>query len=159
MVPKEFGFNQSQSDFGLCARLAWRFADSPATARDGKLWQMPFSCHHVETIRHPNSSYVTTKMHGTSTCGCNYNRIFFFKNSHFNVSYRRCMLRTLAWRRAGLGHACQSGNMAILLTSLFFVFTISFQPKSTESTIMIILKSGALGYNVVGVYSRIFPTF
>ena len=41
-----------------------------------------------------------------------------FKKSYFNVSYRRCMPRTLAWRRAGLDHACQSGNMAILLTSL-----------------------------------------
>ena len=26
-------------------------------------------------------------------------------------------------------HACQSGNMAILFTSLFFVFVISFLPK------------------------------
>ena len=29
----------------------------------------------------------------------------------------------------GLGHACQSGNMAILLTSLFFVFKNSFLRK------------------------------
>ena len=28
-----------------------------------------------------------------------------------------------------LWHACQSGNMAILLTSLFFVFKIFFLPK------------------------------
>ncbi len=34
-----------------------------------------------------------------------------------------------AGRRAGLDHACQSGNMAILLTSLLFVFEISFLPK------------------------------
>ena len=39
------------------------------------------------------------------------------------------MPRMLAWRRAGLGHACQSGNMAILLTSLLFMFKISFLPK------------------------------
>ena len=39
------------------------------------------------------------------------------------------MLRTLAWRRAGLDHACQSGNMAILLTLLLFVCEISFLPK------------------------------
>ena len=39
------------------------------------------------------------------------------------------MPRTLAWRRAGLDHACQIGNMAILLTSLLFVFEISFLPK------------------------------
>ena len=51
------------------------------------------------------------------------------KKSYFNVSYRRCMPRTLAWRRARLDHACQSGNMAILLTSLLFVFEILFLPK------------------------------
>ena len=35
-----------------------------------------------------------------------------FKKSYFNASYRRCMPRMLAWRRAGLDHACQSDNMA-----------------------------------------------
>ena len=40
------------------------------------LVQMPHSCYHVETIRHHNSSYVTTKLHGTSACGCNNNTIF-----------------------------------------------------------------------------------
>ena len=73
--------------------------------------------------------------------------------SYFNVSYRRCMPRTLAWRPAGIGNACQSGNMAMLLTSsvvlvllllllntgrtlhryhacsLLFVVKISFLPK------------------------------
>ena len=44
---------------------------------------------------------------------------------------------TLAWQRSGLDLACQSGDMAILLNSLFFVFKISFLP--TVSTIMIIL--------------------
>ena len=51
-----------------------------------------------------------------------------FKKSYFNVSYRRCMPHTLAWRWAGLDHACQSGNMAIVLTSLLFVFEISILP-------------------------------
>ena len=32
--------------------------------------------YYLETIRHPNSSYVTTKLHGTSTRGCNNNTIF-----------------------------------------------------------------------------------
>ena len=39
--------------------------------------------------------------------------------------------------------------MAILLTSLFFVFKISFLPD--------VLSSGALGCNVIGVYRWIFP--
>ena len=58
MVPKGSGFNQSVAASGLCARKAWRFPGSTATVRDGKLLQMPHSCHHVETIRHPNTSYL-----------------------------------------------------------------------------------------------------
>ena len=76
MVPKENGFNQSVAASGMCARKAWHFPGSIATMRYGKLVKMPHSCHHVETIRHPNSSYVTTKLYGTFTCGCNNNTIF-----------------------------------------------------------------------------------
>ena len=76
MVPKESGFNQSVAASGICARKARRFPGSIATMRDGKFVQMPHFCHHVETIRHPNSSYVTTKLYGTSTCGCNNYAIF-----------------------------------------------------------------------------------
>ena len=76
MVPKESGFNQSVAASGMCARKASHFPGSIATMRNGKLVQVPHSCHHVETIRHPNSSYVTTKLYGTSTCGCNNNKIF-----------------------------------------------------------------------------------
>ena len=76
MVPKESGFTQSLAAPSMCARKAWGFAGSSATMGDGKLLQMPHSCHHVETIRHPNSSYVTTKLYGTSTCGCNNNTLF-----------------------------------------------------------------------------------
>ena len=68
MVPKESGFNQSLAASGMCARKAGRFTGSIATMRDGKLVQMPHSCYHVEIIRHPISSYVTTKLYGTSTC-------------------------------------------------------------------------------------------
>ena len=32
--------------------------------------------HRAFPIRHPNSSYVTTKLYGMSTCGCNNNTIF-----------------------------------------------------------------------------------
>ena len=32
------------------------FSDSIAKMRDGKVVQMPHSCYHVETIRHPKSS-------------------------------------------------------------------------------------------------------
>ena len=40
-------------------------------ARDGELIQ--YFCHHTDTICHPNSSHVTTKLYGTSACGCNNN--------------------------------------------------------------------------------------
>ena len=76
MVPKESGFNQSVAVSGMCAPKAWRFPGSTATVRDGKLVKMPHSCHRVETIRHPNSSYIATKLYGTSTRGCNNNTIF-----------------------------------------------------------------------------------
>ena len=68
------------------------------------------------------------------------------------------MPRTLAWRLAGLGHACQSGSMAILLTSLRFVFKISFLPKYRVNYYDYIIK-WCLGYNVIGVYRWILPTF
>ncbi len=99
MVPKESGFNKSVAASGMGARKA---QGSIATMRDGKLVQMPHSCHHVETIRHPNSSYVTTKLYGTPTCGCNNNTIFskraILKFLTVDVG---SMPRTLAWRRAG----------------------------------------------------------
>ena len=53
MVPKESGFNQSETACGLCL---------PATARDGELMQAQHFCHHVDTNCHPNSSYITTKL-------------------------------------------------------------------------------------------------
>ena len=52
MVLKESGFNQSVAATGMCS-------GSIATMRDVKLVQMPHSCHYVETIPHPNTSYVT----------------------------------------------------------------------------------------------------
>ena len=43
-------------------------------ACNGKIW-LHF-CHHGDTIYHPKSGYVTTKLYGTSTCRCNNNAIF-----------------------------------------------------------------------------------
>ena len=77
MVPKESGFNQSVAASGMCARKAWHFPCSHAVARDGEVIQRHNFCHHGDTlICHPKSGYVTTKLHGTSTCGCNNNAIF-----------------------------------------------------------------------------------
>ena len=59
MVPKD---STNQKQFAAYVRIAWRFACSPAMARDGELIQMQYFFHHRDTICHPNSSYVTTKI-------------------------------------------------------------------------------------------------
>ena len=56
-------------------------------ARDGEVIQMQHFCHHGDTLCHPKSGFVTTKLHGTSTCGCN-NKCDVFRQSYFPVSYR-----------------------------------------------------------------------
>ena len=43
---------------------------------DGEVIQIEHSCQHGDTICHPKSVYVTTKLHRTSKCGCNNNAIF-----------------------------------------------------------------------------------
>ena len=50
MVPKECGFNQSETASFLCARILWRLPRSPAMARDGELIQTQYFCHHADTI-------------------------------------------------------------------------------------------------------------
>ena len=61
--------------------------------------------------------------------------------SHFNVSKFPSMYATRVSLAAGrLDHACQCGNMAILLTSLVFVFEISFLPKYRVNYYDYILK-------------------
>ena len=60
-------------------------------ARVGEVIQMQHFCHHGDTLCHPKSGYVTTKLHGTSTCGCNNNVMF----SGRAISYCRRMLAML----------------------------------------------------------------
>ena len=94
---------------------------------DGEVKQRQFFYHHGDTICHPRSGYVTTKLHGTSTCRCKNNAIF--SNSNFHVSYRCCMPATLIWTPQSIAGGCQTSEMAALLNSLFFAFTNSFLPK------------------------------
>ena len=42
-------------------------------ARDGEVIRRQHFCSHGDTICHLKSGYVTTKLHGRSTCGCNNN--------------------------------------------------------------------------------------
>ncbi len=131
MVPKESGFNLPETSSCLWAHRVWRFLCSPAMARDGEIIQMQHFCHYGNTICHPISYYVTTKLHGTSRvyCGCKNNAIF--SDSYFHVSYHRRMPAMLIWSRQSIGGSCQNGEMATLLNSLSlsFVFKISFLPK------------------------------
>ena len=77
-------FNNSPA-VGKCAHKVWRFPCSPATARYGEVIQRQYFCHHGGTIcRHPKSSYVTTKLYGTSTCGCNIVIMRYFQTEPFS---------------------------------------------------------------------------
>ena len=67
MVPKESGFNLSETACGLCARTVRRFLCSPAMPKHGEVIQRQHFCHYGDPICHPRSGYVTTKLHGTST--------------------------------------------------------------------------------------------
>ena len=67
MFPKEGGFNQS-----VAAKRDVFYARLTLLARDGEVVQS----HHGDTICHPKSGYVRTKLHGTSTCGYNNDAIF-----------------------------------------------------------------------------------
>ena len=116
MVPKESGFNQSET-------ASSRFPGSPPMTRDGEVKQWQHFYHQVYTICHPKSGYVTTKLHGTSTCRYSNN----------------AMSATLIWPRRSIGSSCQIGNMAALLNSLFFSCLKVRFCLSIVSCIMIIL--------------------
>ena len=49
-----------------------------------KLYKISIFYHHGDTICHPKSGYATTKLHGTSTCGCNNNAMVFFQAELFS---------------------------------------------------------------------------
>ena len=96
--------------------------------RGGEVKQRQHFCHHWDTICYPKSGYVTTKLHGTSTCRCNNNAIFsdraissFLPSTYAGHAY-------LAAEKPRYS-SCKTGKMAALLNSLFFMFKISFLPK------------------------------
>ena len=87
--------------------------------RDGEVKQRQHFYHHGDTICHPKSGYVTTKLHGTSTCRRNNNAIFS----------DRAIFTFPIWPLQSIAGGCQSSDMAALLNSLSFAFAISFLPK------------------------------
>ena len=116
---------------------------------DGEVKQKQHFSHLVDTICHPKSGYVTTKLHGTSTCRYSNNAIFSDRAIFKFPAVYVCRPVNLAAKKIG--------NMAALLNSLFFfVYKISFLPKYRVIYYAYIVK-GAVGYNVIGVYRWILP--
>ena len=89
--------------------------------RDGEVKQRQYFYHHGDTICHPKSGYVTTKLHGTSTCRRN-NDAIFSDRAIFTFP-------TAAVSQQSIAGGCQSSEMAALLNSLSFPFANSFLPK------------------------------
>ena len=69
MVPKENGFIQSEKASGSSACIVDVFhARLPWQGMVIEVIQRQHFCHHGDIICHAKSGYVTTKLHGTSTC-------------------------------------------------------------------------------------------
>ena len=75
MVPNESGFNQ-QNCFRIMRAHSVTFAMRACHGKGWLSYTRLHICHHGDTICHPKSGYVRTKLHGTSTCGCNNNAMF-----------------------------------------------------------------------------------
>ena len=84
--------------------------------------------HHGDTIYHPKSGYVTTKLNGTSTCRCNNNANFSDRAILKFPAVYVCWPRYSRPQRS-IGSSCQTGKMAALSNSLFSVLAISFVPN------------------------------
>ena len=95
-------------------------------------------CHHADTIWHPNSSYVTTKLCETLACGCNNNMIFQ------NKLFLRFLPSTyVAWQRRSLGDAAKFARWRHRWIHHFSCLKFRFW-VTTMSNVTIILSSGAV---------------
>ena len=122
-----------------------------AMARDGEVIQRQHFCHHGYTICHPSQVYETTKLHGTSTCGCSNNAIFSSRAIFTFPIVVVCRSRLSGSDKALTVH----DKVQIRQHCWIHYFSCSRFPfcLSTVSNILIIiLQSGAVGYNVIGVY-------
>ena len=71
MLPKESGFHLSETTGGLRAHnVTFSMLACP-----GNYTRRHF-CHYGDTIFHPRSGYITTKLHGTSTADVTIMRYF-----------------------------------------------------------------------------------
>ena len=95
MIPKESGFNQSQRLPPHAHAHRDVFQARLPLQEMVKLNKGSFFYHHGDTICHPRSGYVTTKLHGTSTCRCNNNAIFSDRAIFTFPTVAVCMPATL----------------------------------------------------------------
>ena len=107
--------------------------------RDGEVKQRQHFYHHGDTICHPKSGYVTTKLHGTSTCRRNNNAIFSDR-AICTFPAGAVSPATLIWPLQSIADGCQSSEMAALLNSLSFAFANSFLPKYRVKYYVYIVK-------------------
>ena len=104
-------------------------------ARDGELIQTQYFLHHTDTICHPNSSYVTTKLYETSACGRNNNTIF--QNELF---LRFLPSKYVAWQRRSLGDAAKVGGT---ISSVTVPDLSNFTPATMQEVEELIKRSPA----------------
>ena len=76
MVPQREWIQPIRNGFRLLRTHIVTFSRLPAMTRDCEVKQRQDFYHHGDIICHPKSGYVTTKLHGASTCRCNNNVIF-----------------------------------------------------------------------------------
>ena len=107
MVPKECGFNQSETVYRLCVTR------SPCL---------------LTTERDPNSSYVTTNL-PTERLHVDATIIMIFQKELFPRFLPSTCVGQVVLAPPGIDDAFQSERMATQLNSLFFVLKISLLPK------------------------------
>ena len=155
MVPKENGFNQSETASAWCARRLWRFPCSPPMESDVEFIQRQHFCHHGDTICHRTSGCVTTnsteRLHVDATVMRYFQAELF---SRFLPTSYASHIDLAAAEHWLFMPKCKHGSTVELI-----IFLCSRCPYclSTVSNIMIILSSDAVGYNVIGVFRWIFP--
>ena len=131
MIPKGNGFNQSGTASCCCARTLWLFQAGLPWQGMTKLYKGSIFCHHGDTICHPKSGYLTTKLHGTSTCGCNNNAMFSGRAiSRFLPSSYVGHVNLAREKPSGLMLNCKYGSpveIIVILVQYFFAASLPYQ--------------------------------
>ena len=98
----------------------------PALARDGDFKQRQRFFFITETQFAIQSQVIYNNQTARNVYTWIQQYCDLLRQSYLQVSRRLRTSATLIWRRRSLDGSCQTGNMAALLKSLFFLFKISF---------------------------------